>query len=83
MSEVYLHQILSGRRNPSHDRLLCLCAALEAALDEVQVLLRQTGCAPLDPKVNRDAIIAHGIHHRTGLPAIIDKLFDENERTLF
>ena len=25
MSEVYLHQVFSGRRNPSRDRLLCLC----------------------------------------------------------
>ena len=25
MSEVYLHQVFSGRRNPSRSRLLCLC----------------------------------------------------------
>lgn len=25
MSEVYLHQVFSGRRRPSRDRLLCLC----------------------------------------------------------
>ena len=25
ISEVYLHQVFSGRRTPSRDRLLCLC----------------------------------------------------------
>ena len=33
MSEVYLHQVFSGRRKPSRDRLLCLCIGLEASLD--------------------------------------------------
>ena len=83
MSEVYLHQVLSGRRRPSRDRLLCLCAVLEAALDETQALLRQAGFAHLDPKNKRDAIIIHGIIHHTGLEAVNDKLFEENEKTLF
>lgn len=83
MSEVYLHQVFSGRRNPSRDRLLCLCAVLEAALDETQMLLRQAGYAPLDPKIKRDAIISHGILHRTPLEAVNDKLFEENEKTLY
>ena len=30
MSEVYLHQVFSGRRNPSRNRLLCLCFGLNA-----------------------------------------------------
>lgn len=83
MSEVYLHQVLSGRRRPSRDRLLCLCAVLEAALDETQALLRQAGFDHLDPKNKRDAIIIHGIIHHTGLEAVNDKLFEENEKTLF
>ena len=36
MSEVYLHQVFSGRRNPSRDRLLCLCVGLGATLEETQ-----------------------------------------------
>ena len=28
ISEVYLHQVFSGRRTPSRDRLLCLCIGL-------------------------------------------------------
>lgn len=83
MSEVYLHQVLSGRRNPSRDRLLCLCLALEATMDEIQALLQCASYARLYPKIRRDAIIIHGIVHHTDLSAINDKLFAEGEKTLF
>ena len=83
MSEVYLHQVLSGRRNPSRDRLLCLCLALEATMDEIQALLQCASYAQLYPKIRRDAIIIHGIVHHTDLSAINDKLCAEGEKTLF
>ncbi|MEY8318790.1 helix-turn-helix transcriptional regulator [Oscillospiraceae bacterium 50-58] len=83
ISEVYLHQVFSGRRRPSRDRLLCLCISMEASLEETQQLLKRVGYAPLYPKLKRDAIIAHGILHRTPLAQINDKLFSENEKTLF
>ena len=83
MSEVYLHQVFSGRRKPSRDRLLCLCAGLEAGLEDIQRLLKQAGYAPLYPKLKRDAIIIHGILSHTPLNEMNDKLFSENERTLF
>lgn len=83
MSEVYLHQVLSGRRRPSRDRLLCLCLGLKAAPEEVQTLLRQAGYAQLDPKVKRDAIISYGIIHGVELETVNDKLFIESEKTLF
>lgn len=83
MSEVYLYQVFSGRRRPSRDRLLCICLGVEATLDEAQKLLKQAGYAPLYPRRKREAIIAHGIIHRTPLREINDKLFAENEKTLF
>lgn len=83
MSEVYLHQVFSGRRNPSRDRLLCLCIGLGASLDETQSILKQAGYAQIYPKIKRDAIIGHGIAHRAELGDINDKLFAENEKTLF
>lgn len=82
ISEVYLHQVLSGRRNPSRDRLNCLCVGLEATLDETQELLKRVAYAPLYPKLKRDAIICHGIIHHTPLSAINDKLHAENENSL-
>ena len=83
ISEVYLHQVFAGRRRPSRDRLLCICLGVEATLDEAQKLLKQAGYAPLYPRRKREAIIAHGIIHRTPLREINDKLFAENEKTLF
>ena len=41
ISEVYLHQLFSGRRFPSRSRLLCLCFGLGATVDEAQSLLQQ------------------------------------------
>ena len=83
MSEVYLHQVFSGRRNPSRDRLLCLCVGLEATLEETQQFLKQASYAQLYPRRRRDAIIAYGILHHLPLGEINDKLFAENEKTLF
>ena len=61
MSEVYLHQLFSGRRKPSRSRLLCLCFGMSATLEETQELLKRCGYAQLYPKNKRDAIILYGI----------------------
>ena len=82
MSDVYLYQVLAGRRNPSRDRLLSLCVGLGATLDETQQILRQGGWAQLYPRLRRDAIIIHGLIHRHELRRINDTLFAENEKTL-
>ena len=83
MSEIYLHQIFAGRQNPSRNRLLCLCYGLEASVEETQELLKLCGMAQLYPKLKRDAIIYYGLLHKLSLFEINDKLFDENEETLF
>ena len=83
MSEVYLHQVFAGRRNPSRDRLLCLCVGLETSLEEAQRLLKLASYAPLYPRLKRDAIISYGIVHHMALGEINDKLFTENEKTLY
>ena len=63
MSEIYLHQIFAGRRNPSRNRLLCLCFGLDASVEETQELLKLCGMAQLYPKLKRDAIIYYGLLH--------------------
>lgn len=63
MSEVYLHQVFAGRRNPSRDRLLCLCVGLETTLEEAQRLLKQAGYAP--PLSPAEAGCHHQFRHRT------------------
>lgn len=83
MSEVYLHQVFAGRRNPSRSRLLCLCFGLSATVEEVQELLKQCGYAQLYPKNKRDAIILYGLLNGMTLFEVNDKLFAENEETLY
>ena len=82
MSEVYLHQVFSGRRRPSRDRLLCLCICMDASLEEVQQVLKGGAYAPLYPRHKRDAIISHGILHGTALEKINEKLAQEQEQPL-
>lgn len=82
MSEVYLHQLFSGRRKPSRDKLLCLCIGMELTLDETQRLLKEAAYVQLYPRIKREAIICHGIVHHTPLNEINDKLFEEGEKAL-
>ena len=82
MSEVYLHQVFSGRRKPSRDRLLALCVGVGASLEEANQLLRQAAYAQLYPRLRRDAIISHGLAHRRSLVEINESLFMANEKAL-
>lgn len=82
MSEVYLYQLFSGGRNPSRNRIICLCFGLSATLEESQELLRGSGNAQLYAKDRRDAIIIYGLLHRMTLAEVNDRLFSEQEKTL-
>ena len=83
ISEVYLHQIFSGKRNPSRNRLICLCFGLDASIDSTNKLLKLCGFAQLYSANRRDAIILYGLSHGMDLFALNDKLFVESEETLF
>ena len=83
ISEVYLHQIFSGKRNPSRNKLICLCFGLNANIDSTNQLLKLCGFAQLYPANRRDAIILYGLSHEMELFALNDKLFIEKEETLF
>ena len=63
MSEVYVHQVFSGRRTPSRDRLLCLCIGLEATLEETQRLFE---AGHLCPALSRQQAGRH--HHPRHYP---------------
>lgn len=82
ISEVYLHQLFSGRRFPSRSRLLCLCFGLGATVDEAQSLLQQARHTPLYSRDRRDAIIIFALSHHMTLFEVNDKLFTENLDTL-
>ena len=83
ISEVYLHQIFSGRRKPSRDRLLCICIGMGMSLEKIQMLLHQCGYSQPYAHSRRDAIIMHGMMHNLPLQEINDTLFQEKAETLF
>lgn len=83
MSEVYLHQVFAGKRNPSRNRLICICFGLGATLDETQEFLKFCGHAQLYTKIKRDAIVIYGFLNGLSLDEVNDKLFTENEEPLY
>ena len=82
MSEVYLHQVFSGRRNPSRSRIISLCFGLGLNLEESQELLRRSGYAELYPHNRRDAILIYGLIHEMNFFEINDRLFEKGEETV-
>ncbi|MCQ2500004.1 MAG: helix-turn-helix domain-containing protein [Lachnospiraceae bacterium] len=82
MSEVYLHQVFAGQRNPSRNRLLCMCLGMSATLDEPQALLKSCGTAQLYIRNRRDVIISFGLLQGLNVQEVNDYLFNEKEETL-
>ena len=82
MSEVYLHQLFAGGRNPSRNRIICLCFGLGATVEEAQELLKHSGSAQLYARSRRDAVILYGLMHGLDLAEINDALFHAGEATL-
>ena len=82
MSDVYLYQLLSGRRSPSRSRVICICIGLGLTVEETQKMLFHAGMGSLYARNRWDAIILYGISHELDLFTINDLLYQENEKTL-
>ena len=82
MSEIYFFQILSGRRTPSRDRLLCLCFAMKCTFNETQEILKHGRYSLLYVKNRRDAIITFGLKKGWSLVRINEELFFNQEQLL-
>lgn len=79
LNEIYAYQIISGVRRPSRDKLLCLCIAMKASLEETQELLYHGGFAPLYVRSQRDSIIIFGISHGEPILQVNSNLYDHGE----
>lgn len=82
LNEVYAYQIISGARRPSRDKLLCLCIAMKATLDETRELLIHGGFAPLYVRNQRDSIIIFAISHEETILQLNNNLYDHGEALL-
>lgn len=75
LSEVYGYQIFSGVRMPTRSKLICLALSMELTLDDVQMLLRTAGYAPLYVKIPTDSVIMYGICKKMSVPDVNAMLF--------
>lgn len=82
LNEVYAYQIISGARRPSRDKLLCLCFAMGATLDETCELLIHGGFAPLYVRNQRDSIILFSIAHDETIMQLNLRLYEHGEALL-
>lgn len=82
LNEVYAYQILSGARRPSRDKLLCLCFAMKASLEETQFLLREGRFPLLYVRDQRDSIIMYALSHSHTILMLNSELYDHGEPLL-
>lgn len=82
LNVIYAYQVMAGSRNPTRDKLLCLCWAMGLTIDEVQELLKRCGYAALYPRRKRDAVILFAWEKGTGILDINETLFQHGEKTL-
>lgn len=67
LSEVYIYEILSGRKRPQRNCLLQICFALQMTQEEVQQLLKQSGYPLLYPRRRRDSVILYALEKQMTL----------------
>ena len=82
LNTIYGYRVLSGKRRPSRDVLLCLCLGLRMQPEQVQTLLKSTGYAPLYVKNRRDSAIYYALSHGQDAVTLNQMLFDLEEATL-
>ncbi len=82
INEIYAYQIFAGSRMPDRSKLLCIAIGMGLPLQEVQLLLRQSGYAQLYVKNPFDCIIAFGIHKGYNLIKINGLLYEYGLETL-
>lgn len=74
----YVYEILSGKKNPSRDKVLAICFAVPLSADETQQLLKSTGYPALYARIERDSIILFALEHSLSLADANELLYEMN-----
>ncbi|MEG1270569.1 MAG: XRE family transcriptional regulator [Ruthenibacterium sp.] len=82
LNNIYAHQIFSGLKTPSRDKLLLLGFGMNLTFDEMQTLLKRQGYAQLYAKMSRDAFIIHAFLHTTPILELNTQLYEHELKTL-
>lgn len=77
----YIYKVFAGTRKASRDILVAIAFGLSMSVEEIQMLLRLSGTARLDPRNRRDAVTLYALSKKRELTYLNDLLFDMNEAT--
>lgn len=66
IDRTYGHQLFSGVRQPSRDKVIQLAFGFPLDVEETQKLLKVAGKSPLYPKIKRDAVLLYCLKNRIG-----------------
>jgi hypothetical protein len=64
IDRTYGHQLFSGIRQPSRDKVVQLAFGFPLTVEETQELLKVAGKSPLYPKIKRDAVLLYCLKKR-------------------
>ena len=78
IDRTYGHQIFSGVRKPSRDKVIQLALGFEMDYGEAQELLRVARKSTLYPRVERDAVLIYALNKRFGITDVQITLKDLN-----
>lgn len=83
LDPIYAYQILSGRKNGSRNKLLCLSLAMGLSAEEANRWLTLCGKACLYPRIARDAVLLYGLEKSLTVYQVDELLFQAGEPSLF
>ena len=82
LNRFYIYDIFSGRKNPSADKLICIALALQADLEETQILLRLADRAGLYVRHPRDSVLIFAIQRHLSVDETNALLYEAGQRLL-
>ena len=83
LDRTYTYQIFDGKKtNPSRNKLLSICLAIGATLEETQRVLRLGHTEQLHPRNIRDSVIIYSINHHTSVFDTNQILYDMGKEPL-
>ncbi len=78
LARTYAYQIFQGIKQPSRDKLLCLCIGIKMDVEEVQSMLRICDYPPLYAKKERDSVILFALMKKLSITDTNELLYAQN-----
>lgn len=78
----YVYKVFKGERKASRDVLIAIAIGMQMNINEIQLLLRISRYAVLDPRNKRDSIIIYSLKECHTVAQTNDLLYELGEQTL-